>query len=164
MLTEIVPSADGQRFYQPWQAARSAAEGSDTGYLSDLAILWDWAERRHKPGIALCCALIAASLRSRSGNLTPELLVQLVQIGTPEGAWSAAAALETVAHMPEPKRQAACSGALVEAGISLPWERALEVARTIDHEWHRAKALAALAPHLPSPLLAAALTAARTHH
>ncbi|OAN45148.1 hypothetical protein A6A03_15645 [Chloroflexus islandicus] len=161
VLTEIVPSADGQRVYQPWQVARSAAEGSDTGYLSDLAILWDWADQHNDLGLALRCALIAASLRSRSGNLTPELLVQLVQIGTPEGTWSAAAALETVAHMPEARQQAACIGALIEAGIELLWERALEVARTITDEWYQAQTLAALAPHLPSPLLAEAFAAAQ---
>lgn len=86
VLTEIVPSSDGQHSYQPWQTARYAAEGSDTGYLSDLDILWDWADQHNNLGLALRYVLIAASLRSRSGNLTPELLVQLVQVGTLAGA------------------------------------------------------------------------------
>ncbi|MGQ9483058.1 ATP-binding protein, partial [Chloroflexus sp.] len=132
VLTEIVVSADGQRYLQPWHTARYAVEGSDSGYLSDLDLLWDRAKAERDLGPALRCALIAAGLRSRSGNLTPELLVQLVQVGTPEGKWSAAAALETVAQMPDAERQRACLRALLDAGISLPRQRALEVARAIN--------------------------------
>lgn len=150
VLTEIVPSSDGQHSYQPWQTARYAAEGSDTGYLSDLDIFWDWADQHNNLGLALRYVLIAASLRSRSGNLTPELLVQLVQVGTLAGAWSAAAALETVAHMPEPERQTECLAALLKAGIELPWPRAIEAARAITAAGDRARALAALAPQLAS--------------
>ncbi|MCS6881947.1 MAG: hypothetical protein NZU74_11490 [Chloroflexaceae bacterium] len=161
VLTEMAPGTDGQRYLQPWQAARHAAEGSDTGYLSDLDVLWRHAAEQNDLGLMLRCALIAASLRSRAGNLFPELLVQLVKVGTPEAKWSPAAALETIAQMPEAQKRAACLDALLEEGIALPWERALEVARAIDDEQYRAEALAALAPHLPEPLLGAALAAAR---
>ncbi|MCX7790652.1 MAG: ATP-binding protein [Chloroflexaceae bacterium] len=161
VLTEIVPSADGQRYLQPWQAARHAAEGSDSGYLSDLDVLWRHAEEQGDLGLMLRCALIAASLRSRAGNLFPELLVQLVKVGTPEGKWSPAAALETIAQMPDADKQVACLAALLADGIALPWERALEVARAIDDEQYRTEALGALAPHLPPALLGEALTAAR---
>ncbi len=147
VLTEIVPS--GEQYIQPWQAARHAAEGSDTGYLSDLDTLWTHAETTGDLALALRCALIAASLRSRNGNLLPELLVQLVQVGTPEGRWSAAAALETIAHMPDEERQAACLAALVNAGIELPWPRALEIAQAITAADARARALTTLVPHLP---------------
>ncbi|MDW8148638.1 MAG: AAA family ATPase [Roseiflexaceae bacterium] len=160
VVTEIVPDADGQHFIQPWQAARHAAEGSDTGYLSDLDVLWRHAEEQGDLGLMLRCALIAASLRSRAGNLFPELLVQLVTTGTTAGKWSAAAALEHVAQMPDAAKQAACLEALVEHGIALPWERALEVAQAIADEEARAAALEVLAPHLPPPLLDAALQTA----
>ncbi|EFO80411.1 hypothetical protein OSCT_1770 [Oscillochloris trichoides DG-6] len=159
VLTEMVPR--GEHTIQPWQTARYAAEGSDSGYLSDLDTLWSHAEATNDLALALRCALIAASLRSRSGNLTPELLVQLVTVGTPEGKWSAVAALETIAQMPGVGQQDDCIAALVEAGIDLPWARAMEVACANIYEGRRAHALAALAPHLPPDLLAEALDVAQ---
>jgi len=155
VVSAIVPTRDGSGVEQPWQTARYAAEGSNSGYLGDLERLWTRAEQQGDLGLALRCALIAASLRSQSGNLSPELLVGLVQVGTPAGTWSAAAALEHIALMPDSKRQADSLQALLVAGIALPWARALA-----DKE-ARATALAALAPHLPPHLLAAALAAAR---
>ncbi|WP_298819084.1 AAA family ATPase, partial [Chloroflexus sp.] len=130
-LTEIAPTADGARALQPWHAARVAAEGSDTGYLSDLEVLWRHAEETGNLALALRCALITASLRSRNGNLLPALLAKLVQEGTPEGRWSATAALEAIAHMPDARRQVECLKALLAAGIELSWPRALEIASAI---------------------------------
>ncbi|MGQ9527368.1 MAG: hypothetical protein ACUVSL_16005, partial [Chloroflexus sp.] len=149
VVSTMTPTADGRGVEQPWQVARYTAEGSDSGYLSDLDRLWRWAAEQQKWGLVLRCALIAASLRSQSGNLSPELLVALVQVGTPAGKWNAAAALEHIAHMPDCNRQVACIEALLNAGVVVPWGRALEVARSIDDAGSRAKALAALAPHLP---------------
>jgi hypothetical protein len=162
VVSAIVPTRDGSGVEQPWQTARYAAEGSNSGYLGDLERLWTRAEQQGDLGLALRCALIAASLRSQSGNLSPELLVGLVQVGTPAGTWSAAAALEHIALMPDSKRQADSLQALLVAGIALPWARALEVALAIADKQARATALAALAPHLPPHLLADALAAART--
>jgi hypothetical protein len=159
VLTEIVPTPDGEHHQQPWQVARFAAEGSDTAYLADLDLLWTWTEEQNDLALMFRCALINASLRSRSANLFPELLVQLVQIGTPDGVWSPAAALEQIIHMPDPHNQARCLQALTEAGISLPWQRALDIVRSISHEQSRAQALSALAPLLPVQLLADALLA-----
>jgi hypothetical protein len=162
VVSAIMPTRDGSGVEQPWQTARYAAEGSNSGYLGDLERLWTRAEQQGDLGLALRCALIAASLRSQSGNLRPELLVGLVQVGTPAGTWSAAAALEHIALMPDSKRQANSLKALLVAGIALPWARALEVALAIADKEARATALAALAPHLPPHLLAEALAAART--
>jgi len=161
VVSAIVPTRDGSGVEQPWQTARYAAEGSNSGYIGDLERLWTWAEQRNDLGLALRCALIAASLRSQSGNLIPELLVRLVQVGTPAGTWSAAAALEHIALMPDSERQANSLKALLAAGITLPWERALEVARAIADEKARARALAALAPRLPTTLVREALEVAR---
>jgi hypothetical protein len=162
VVSAIVPTRDGSGVEQPWQTARYAAEGSNSGYLGDLERLWTRAEQQGDLGLALRCALIAASLRSQSGKLSPELLVGLVQVGTPAGTWSAAAALEHIALMPDSERQANSLQALLVAGIALPWARALEVALAIADKEARATALAALAPHLPPHLLADALAAART--
>jgi hypothetical protein len=150
VVSAIVPTRDGSGVEQPWQTARYAAEGSNSGYLGDLERLWTRAEQQGDLGLALRCALIAASLRSQSGNLSPELLVGLVQVGTPAGTWSAAAALEHIALMPDSGRQADRLQALLVAGIALPWARALEVALAIADKEARATALAALAPHLPA--------------
>jgi hypothetical protein len=162
VVSAIVPTRDGSGVEQPWQTARYAAEGSNSGYLGDLERLWTRAEQQGDLGLALRCALIAASLRGQSGNLSPTLLVGLVQVGTPAGTWSAAAALEHIALMPDSERQANSLQALLVAGIALPWARALEVALAIADKEARATALAALAPHLPPHLLAEALAAART--
>jgi hypothetical protein len=166
VVSAIVPTRDGSGVEQPWQTARYAAEGSNSGYLGDLERLWTRAEQQGDLGLALRCALIAASLRGQSGNLSPELLVGLVQVGTPAGTWSAAAALEHIALMSDSQRQAGSLKALLAAGITLPWARALEVAQAIGDEYWRATALAALAPHLPAEqqpaVYADALAAART--
>jgi hypothetical protein len=162
VVSAIVPTRDGSGVEQPWQTARYAAEGSNSGYLGDLERLWTRAEQQGDLGLALRCALIAASLRGQSGNLSPTLLVGLVQVGTPAGTWSAAAALEHIALMPDSERQADSLQALLVAGIALPWARALEVALAIADKKARATALAALAPHLPPHLFAEALAAART--
>jgi hypothetical protein len=159
VLTEIVPL--GERHTQPWAAARYAAEGSYAGYLSDLAILWQWAEAQHDIALGVRCALIQASIRSLSGNLTPELLMGLVTVGTPEGKWSTAAALEHIRQMPDSRRQVKCITALVEAGCDLPWQVALDVAHAIPDEWACAEALGALAPHLSKELQRDALDVAR---
>jgi hypothetical protein len=162
VVSAIMPTRDGSGVEQPWQTARYAAEGSNSGYLGDLERLWTRAEQQGDLGLALRCALIAASLRGQSGNLSPTLLVGLVQVGTPAGTWSAATALEHIALMPYSKRQADSLQALLVAGIALPWARALEVALAIADKEARVTALAALAPHLPPHLLADALAAART--
>ncbi|MBO9391259.1 MAG: hypothetical protein J7482_21465 [Roseiflexus sp.] len=161
VVSAIVPTSDGSGMEQPWQTVRYAAEGSNSGYLGDLERLWTRAEQQNNLGLALRCALIAASLRSQSRNLSPELLVGLVQVGTPAGKWSAAAALEHIALMPDSWRRRDSLQALLAAGIALPWARALEVARVIADDAARATALAALAPHLPPHLLTDALAVAR---
>jgi uncharacterized protein YeeX (DUF496 family) len=162
VLTEIVPSSDGKYCLQPWQAARFAVEGSDTAYLADLDLLWRWAEQQNDFSLAMRCALIDASLRSRSSDLRPELLVQLVQVGTPDGVWSPAVALEQIAHMPEPINQVVCLKALLKAGIILPWQRTLEIASSIIDQNYRAEALSSLASYLPPNLLTKALQTAQT--
>jgi len=153
VVSAIVPTRDGSGVEQPWQTARYAAEGSNSGYLGDLERLWTRAEQQGDLGLALRCALIAASLRSQSRNLSPKLLVGLVQVGTPAGTWSAAAALEHIALMPDSERQADRLQALLVAGIALPWARALEVALAIaDKEARGHSAGRARPPPAPAPV------------
>jgi hypothetical protein len=145
-LTDVLPVGD--RYDQPWAAARFAAEGSYAGYLADLDRLWTDAEGQGNLALSLRCALIAASIRSLSGNLSPELLVGLVTTGTPQGQWSPAAVLEHVWQMPDAQRQVDSLRALLDAHCGLSLDQALEGARAITDAGLRAEALAALAPHL----------------
>jgi hypothetical protein len=165
VVSAILPTADGGRSAQPWQIARYVAEGSNSGYLGDLEGVWRRAETQGDLGLMLRCALIAASLRSQRENLSPELLVSLVQVGTPAGRWSVAAALKHIALMPDGERQADSLAGLAAAGITLPWAQALEIARAIGDEGVRARVLAALAQRLEGTQQAAvyneALAAAR---
>jgi hypothetical protein len=151
ILTEVVPTGADGRYQQPWAEARSRAEGSYAGYLADLDRLWGYAENRNAFALGLRCALIASSVRSLSGNLSPELLVGLVTIGTPEGKWSPAAALEHVRQMPNPQRQAEALRTLAQCGCELSFAQALDVARGIVDDNARARALGALALHLRLP-------------
>jgi len=161
VLTEVGPVQG--TFYQPWASLRLAAEGSYAGYLSDLEHLWRHGEANSNVGLILQCALFSASIRSLSGNLSPALLVGLVTVGTPNGRWSAEAALAHIAQMPRPQQQVQALQALLEHGcIPQPsMGEALNVARAIVDESSRARALAALAPRLPAELLPQALAATR---
>jgi hypothetical protein len=165
VVSTILPTADGRGSAQLWQIARYAAEGSNSGYLGDLERLWRRAEMQGDLGLMLRCALIAASLHNQSGHLSPELLVQLVRVGTLAGTWSIATALEHIALMPDGERQADSLAGLVAAGVTLPWAQALEIAQAIGDEGVRARVLAALAQRLEGVQQAAmydeALAAAR---
>ena len=83
VLTEVVPVR--AEFQQPWAAARFAAEGSYTGYLSDLHQLWSWADQHNDLILGLRCALIASSIRSLSHNLTPGIARRLGESGDTRG-------------------------------------------------------------------------------
>ena len=142
-----LPPVPGDGLGQPvWLDARYRVEGNHTGYLTDLDVLWRHAEASDDLVVSFRCALIASTLRSLSGNLLPELLVGLVQVGTPEGRWSAAAALEHVRQMPDASRQADAIEALVKSGVELPHRLALEVAHQIGDARHCVRAVCALVP------------------
>jgi hypothetical protein len=135
---------------QPWATARFIAEGSYTGYLSDLEILWQHAEKQHDLGLGLRCALITSSIRSLSINLWPELLAYLVKVGTLEGHWNEAAALEHIRQMQQPMQAVTAIRSLLFNGCSLPYNLALDVILNLDNEegW-QAIALMDMASYLP---------------
>ncbi|MBX0328192.1 CHAT domain-containing protein [Oscillochloris sp. ZM17-4] len=159
VLTEV--TEQNERVEQFWSATRYTAEGSYTGYLADLDMLWRHAEECGEVATGIKCALIMASIRSLSGNLTPELLMGLITVGTMDGRWSMAAALEHVHQMPDAHRQLAAIRALITIPVTISYVQALEVTRAIVDEQSRALALSELAPHLPDALLPSALEAAR---
>lgn len=147
VLTGFETGAEG--LVQPWSGIRFESEGSYSGYLGDLDLLWTKAEREGRPALAFRCALLVATLRSLSANLPRDLLVDLLTVGTPEGRWTATAVLEAVRQMPESHSQALALQALCEGGGGIPGELALEVASTIRDESWRAAALGSVAPLLP---------------
>jgi hypothetical protein len=159
VLTNIV--AVGLRYEQPWASARYSAEGSYAGYLGDLDQLWRHAEMCNELTLGPRCALIVCSIRSLSRNLSPELLVGLVKVGTPEGKWTPAAALEHMRQMPDRSRQIKALQALFTCGCDLPYALALEIIYTFPEDNRRGEALEILAPHLPPEGLAQALESAR---
>jgi hypothetical protein len=163
VLAEIAPTSDGKRRIQPWADIKYRSEGSYAGYLANLEPLWNWAERENDIALFLRCAFIYASIRSQSNNLTPELLVALITIGTLDGKWSPIVALEHIAQMADSGRQVASMEHLLASGVILPWARALEVAQDIGDQENRARMLAILAPYLPSELLPTALYVASTN-
>jgi nucleoside phosphorylase len=162
--TELVTSVTERsgRYTQPWSDARYAADGSYVGYLADIDVVWLQADAACDLALGMRCALIAASIRSLSSNIPPALLVALVTRGTSEGCWTPAAALEHVRQMSSSDRQAEAIIALSTTAIlqQCP-ELALRVTCEVSNVHHCAQVLQALAPHLPSELLAEALAAAR---
>jgi len=163
VLTEVVEH--NGHVEQPWAAVRYAAEGSYAGYLADLDLLWCHVEQHGAFPIGLKCGLIMVSIRSLTGKLTPELLVKLVIVGTVEGQWSMAVALEHVRQMPDAQQQVAAIGALIGTGAPISHAQVLETVSAIRNEESRASAFGQLAPLLPAEqqpaVYQAALEAAR---
>jgi hypothetical protein len=129
VLIDIIAVAD--RYEQPWAATGYIAEGSYAGYLAGLDFLWTYAEQQHNLRLAFRCALISASIRSLSDNLSPELLVGLVTVGTPEGKWSPSAALEHVQQIPDAVRQEQVLRAILHSDCDISYTQALEIAYAI---------------------------------
>jgi hypothetical protein len=147
-----------------WAEARYRKDESYAEYLIDLDLAWQWAEgaQTWNIGRQIRCALIESSLHSLAGNLSPELLFQVVEAGL----WSAARALTHIPQIPDERQRAE---ALTKIGPLLPDSlkaEAMQAARAIMDEYGRARALSGLAPHLPEALIKAevlleALQAAR---
>lgn len=146
LMGEVSEGVSGE---QRWAAARYAAEGSYRGYLDDVMVLWGYAEEVEDLVLGVRCALVVAGIRSLSGHFSPSLLVGLVTVGTPEGRWGVAAALEYVRQMTDAGQQVGAIAALLGCGCALPLDQALEVASGIGRRESRAWAIGALAPYLP---------------
>lgn len=152
VLTEIVPVIDNERYIQPWADVRYRAEGSHLGYLSDLNMIWQWADMRRDIPLSVRCALIATSTHSFSSGLTPELLIGLVTAGTPEGRWSATAVLDNIALMTDYKQRGRLLITLASTRIELPWSRVIDLAKNIPDVHHRIRTLVKLAAYMPDEL------------
>lgn len=156
--------ATGDDDFQPWAEARHGSEGSCAGYLADLNLAWQRADKigERDPqaiGRQVRYAVIQASLHTLAQNIPTALLVALVEHKMP--GWTAAAALDHARQIPNYDLRAE---ALVALARYLPAElltEALSAAQAIEDEHARTDALLSLIPYLPAVLLPECLTAAR---
>ncbi|HXG32350.1 MAG TPA: hypothetical protein VNJ11_03215 [Bryobacteraceae bacterium] len=180
------PSAEIYNLLSPlWLEVTAQASGAPRLFLNDAERVWRLAVRQGPPaaGHLVRAALYLSTFASmawvevnvpagllaacvRRGIVSPEFgLLLLLRQTPPEKRAGALAALAP--HLPEPQRTEALAEALATArairAIQDPYSRpdAFAALRALDAEHRRAKALAALAPHLPPALLAEALAAAR---
>ncbi len=152
VLTEIVPVGESERFIQPWAAACYRA-GSYAGYLADLDVLWTYAQKHQHFLDALRCALIHASL---SLNLSPELILAMVLVGTPDGAWSVSLALTHLARMRHQDEYSETVKRLWQWGSPFTrsdWHQVIAHINTFSSEKLRADALCRLIPSVPAEVL-----------
>jgi hypothetical protein len=93
-----------------WYVAQEQADASAAQYLNDVAHAWGAAEAvdtnaitsgRNAPllGREVKCALVTASLHSRSGNIPSALLIALVK----KGVWDLPHTLRVVRQNPDPE-------------------------------------------------------------
>ena len=143
-----------------WFEARERL-GQTAGYLADLQRGWRLARRWHLPGIECRYALLISSLNSLASRIPPGLLEVLIE----DGVWSLPQGLAYALQIPYPSNRFTVLAALVsrlpEAERHVVLGEALAAARGVGDGWYLARALKALAPHLPEALLGEALTAAR---
>ena len=119
---------------QPWADSRLSAEGHYGGYLRDLGLVWERAEKNKDVGTAVSAALIASSISSQSIRLSPRLLVGLVTVGTTAGRWSPSAALEYARLYVEPEAKAEVAIGLLDPGMDLPWDQVVRFAVAIGSQ------------------------------
>jgi Restriction endonuclease len=136
---------DGVRV-QPWCHIRFKSEGSYSGYLSDLDLLWDKSEEICDLPSFMRCAFISASLRSLSGNFAPELIADLVTVGTTQGRWPVSSALEHIRQVPDSRMQAWALEELTKATRDFSKGHVLDVIQAIQDEWYRSTAMEIISP------------------
>ncbi|MHB8119511.1 MAG: P-loop NTPase family protein, partial [Methanothrix sp.] len=137
-----------------WYEAKEAG-GDTTGYINDIARAWRLAEEGYDPedlektgqliGLQNRYALIFASINSFSGNISPELLLAIVE----NGIWSKMEGVAHARHVPDLNRRSTILtrlSSLLMGPQSL--DEALAVAREIKDKRWRARALAEIALRL----------------
>ncbi|WP_237048875.1 NB-ARC domain-containing protein, partial [Moorena bouillonii] len=148
LLKEETPAGDNGWY---WQCDR---QGNTANFIKDVSRAWAIAADnfRENPteSISLQCryALITTSLNSLAGKIFPELMAALLE----KEMWRPAQALAYVRQIKDYERQAEGLEAISEYLTPSLLPEALDCARGISDEYHRALALVALAPHLPEVL------------
>ena len=140
-----------------WAEAREKKEEIYAGYLNDLSYVWAYAERKQNYALAIRCMLIENSLHSLASNIPPELLIELAKAGL----WSYAQCLSIIRQKLDSDDIAGSFELIVFDLPPLLFQEALTVAREIEYEFTRARALSALAPHLNDELITQAFVITR---
>jgi hypothetical protein len=156
-----------------WLHARVPADDYRyDGYLTDLALLWQWVHEQAseqieagKPACAIAesvhCALIQTTVNSLATNYMPELVARAVETGL----WSPARGVSVLRRIAEPVKQIKtaltllASGALSERRCIAAKSIGLSAARAIEDAGWRAWAFVELVPYMEDELLVDALTA-----
>jgi hypothetical protein len=168
-------SGAGDRRTNTWFMTHDAINDL-AGYVSDVTIAWQLAEREGKPAVGseaateggpvgLQCryALITSSVNSLATNVSPDLLVGLVE----EDIWTWPTALANARHITDgTQRVQALTELVAHFGQSSEIRTdVLAAAREIQTAEWRAAALTGIAAHLPNAerpaVVAEALSAAR---
>jgi len=137
-----------------WYEAKEVG-GDTTGYINDITRAWRLAEKGYEPnaieknsqliGLQNRYALMFASINSLSGNISPELLLALVE----NGIWSKEEGLAHARHVPNLYSR---SMIIIKLSSLLKEPKflddALAVAREIQDRQSRASALANIASGL----------------
>jgi len=89
----------GPGLVHPWARMCARHEGSYAGYLSDVKILQDHAVTSSDLLTFFHCALITGLISDIYRSFPAELLLALVEIGTPQGLWTVETALDVVEVM-----------------------------------------------------------------
>ncbi|NEP64924.1 MAG: hypothetical protein F6K02_05570 [Moorea sp. SIO3A5] len=156
LLKEETPAGDNGWY---WQCDR---QGKTANFVKDVSRAWaiaaDNFTENPTESISLQCryALITTSLNSLARNIFPELMAALVE----KEMWTPAQGLAYVRQNKDSFGQAKGLKAIIEYLPPSLLPKALDCARGLDHEFHRAFALGALVPYLPD-LLPEALDCAR---
>lgn len=136
-----------QGLLHEWARMRFTYEGSYLGFVEDIEALGNHVLKSGSPVELLHCALLATAIKDLYVWLSPELLIGLVEIGTPEGQWTFDAAVATamLSDWPAPLIVALAQCALRRAGGEL----SDDLEALLAHTWPeslQAEMLAALAP------------------
>jgi hypothetical protein len=147
-----------------WHRAWRSVEGSGVGYYHGVRHAWSRARSANQRsaelgvtpahlGSEIRCALIACSITNSARDLTPELIARVVDIGH----WTAYEGLNHAHHL-ESRAERVHARALLAPRLSPAHVRdALDEIARLEPDVHvrlepeqRARAMAALAPHVPS--------------
>jgi hypothetical protein len=129
-------------------------EAKTATFIKDVSRAWQLAEAdfANNPsqsiGLQVRYVLITTSLNSLAGNIPPELIAALIK----HEIWTPAQGLAYVRQSQDDEKQAEGLEKITPYLPPALLPEALEVARAIRDESHRAEALTGLAPHLPEVL------------
>jgi hypothetical protein len=169
LLDAKVPLAEMLRLvHKTWSDASLAVEGAYASFLQDVLRVRDLCmeenarlvkvgQPMHWLAEEIRCGLVEASLHSLAGNISPELLAQLVS----SSLWTPTQALVAIQQKHTDREKAVAFIQLAAVVSQNDLVQILSAARAIQAEGSRARVLIELAQRLPEERLGEVLEAAR---